>query len=183
MTEKLLVVQTIKTDIAIYVFCNFVKLTDHQNIKMTKSSISIMTCSCKSENLEFALALQRTLNLLNKNCCFGQNLPQLPDWPLVQGLEPWGCFPDGVFSLCLICVAAKVDFRRITASAAAVVRGQKSRLLLLPWLSIICKLAWGAISQTNALKIRKKKNSAISASFCHLWKEAPVMHGGGMMWL
>lgn len=31
-----------------------------------------------------------------------------------------------------------------------VVRGQKSRLLLLPWPSIICKLAWGAISQTNA---------------------------------
>lgn len=31
-----------------------------------------------------------------------------------------------------------------------VVRGQKSRLLLLPCPSIICKLAWGAISQTNA---------------------------------
>lgn len=43
-----------------------------------------------------------------------------------------------------------------------VVRGQKSRLLLLPWPSIICKLAWGAISQTNAPKQRKKKK------YCHL---------------
>lgn len=65
-------------------------------------------------------------------------------------------------SLRLICAAAKAAFGRITASAAAtrVVRGQKSRLLLLPWLSIICKLAWGAISQTNAHKQRKK--------YCHL---------------
>lgn len=111
---------------------------------------------------------------LNNNSGFGQNLVQSPNWPLVQGLKPWVCSPDGVFSLCLICVAAKTDFRRITASATRVVRGQKSRLLLLPWLSIICKLAWGVISQTNAHK-QRKKNIAISASFCHLWKEAPVM--------
>lgn len=113
--------------------------------------------------MEIEIALEHTLYLLKNNSGFGQNLPQLPDWPLVQGLEPWVCFPDGVFSLCLICVAAKADFGRITASAATtrVVRGQKSRLLLLPWLSIICKLAWGAMSQTNAHKQRKKK-------YCHL---------------
>lgn len=68
------------------------------------------------------------------------------------------------FSLRLICVSAKVECSRITASAATtgVVRGQKSRLLLLPWLSIIYKLAWGAISQTNARKQRAKKK------YCHL---------------
>lgn len=126
--------------------------------------------------MEIEIALEHTLYLLKNNSGFGQNLPQLPDWPLVQGLEPWVCFPDGVFSLCLICVAAKADFGRITASAATtrVVRGQKSRLLLLPWLSIICKLAWGAMSQTNAHKQRKKKilpsrHPSVTCEKKHLW--------------
>lgn len=78
-------------------------------------------------------------------------------------------------SLRLICVAAKAAFGRITASAATtrVVRGQKSRLLLLPWLSIICKLAWGAISQTNAHKQRKKilpsRHPSVICENMHLW--------------
>lgn len=93
-----------------------------------------------------------------------KNLPQLPGWPLIRRLEPRGCFPDGVFSLCLICATAKVDFRRITASAVEtwVVRGQKSRLLLLPRLSIICKLAWGTISQNKRPQTEGKK------IYCHL---------------
>lgn len=158
----------------------FVKEINQQYLQVTIRkggfSISIISCWHESKDMEFELALEHTLNLLNNNSCFGQNLPQLPDWPLVQGLEPWGCFPDGVFSLCLICVAAKVDFWRITASAATtgVVRGQKSRLLLLPWLSIICKLAWGAISQTNACKQRKKKilpsrHPSVTCEKMHLW--------------
>lgn len=55
-----------------------------------------------------------------------------------------------------------------------VVRGQKSRLLLLPRPSIICKLAWGAISQTNAPKQRKKKilpsrHPSVVCENVHLW--------------
>ncbi len=66
-----------------------------------------------------------------------------------------------------------------------VVRGQKSRLLLLPRLSIICTLAWGAISQTNTSKQRN--------FFCHLciplspvkWSTCLAqepMHDGGVIW-
>ena len=36
------------------------------------------------------------------------------------------------------------------------VRGQKSRLLPLPYLSVICKLAWGVISQTKPVQKRDK---------------------------
>lgn len=56
-----------------------------------------------------------------------QNLPQLPDWPLVRALEPPLRLPDGIFSVRLICVAAKTAFGRTTASAAAAASGERTK--------------------------------------------------------
>lgn len=80
------------------------------------------------------------------------NLPQLPGWPLVQALEPPLRLPDGFFSVQSYLCRSQNGFAAESQHQQPqprVVRGQKSRLLLLPWPSIICKLAWGAISQTN----------------------------------
>lgn len=104
-------------------------------------------------NKEIQHRLKHTLNLITNNKHLGQMSHSIQ---IDYELKSWSLegVPDTVFySLCLICVSAKVDLSKITASVATVVRGQKSRLLLLSRLSIICKLAWGAISQTNALRI------------------------------
>lgn len=114
-------------------------------------------------------------DLLNNNSGFGQNLVQSPNWPLVQGLKPWVCSPDGVFfSLSHLCCGQNRFQENHSISNQSGERTKESSAIVTLALynlqvSMRCDIT------NKRPQTKKKKNIAISASFCHLWKEAPVM--------
>lgn len=108
---------------------------------------------------------------------FAQNLPQLPDWPLVQALEPPLRLPDGIFSVCLICVAAKTAFGRITASAATTASGERTKessaivtlALYNLQVSMRCDITNKRPPKQRKKKILPSRHPSVICENVHLW--------------
>lgn len=99
-------------------------------------------------------------DLLN-NSGFGQNLVQSPNWPLVQGLKPWVCSPDGVFfSLSHLCCGQNRFQENHSISNQSGERTKES--------SAIVTLALYNLQVSMRCDITNKRPQTKKKKYCHL---------------